>query len=428
MDTRDKAALVIDHGLFVSLAERLGRDMETYYAPIWSSGFPTYHVADVGKELPGVNHVEDVWKLLGKFQQNKDDLIIVFPDIMDGGWQEYLRAEGWKVWGSGRGDELEIYRIFFKEVLNLVGLPVVPYKAIRGIGKLRDYLKEHDHKFIKTSCKLRGIMETWKHTTYWQSEARLDELEHRLGMKKREMDFVVEDEIPTEFELGPDTYCIRGKYPKLALNALEKKDVAYAGIVQRSHSLPQAAQDVFKAFSPVLAKYGFVNFFSAEIRIAKDGTPYFIDPTGRQPSPGGESEHEIYDNLPEIIIAGADGELVEPKISSPVAVQAIIYSDRADEEWQGVGFPEDIRPWVKLFYHRRKDGHDFVMPQTTKLNEVGSVVALGKTLEEASDLCKKRAEQITGDQIHVKVEEIGGVIDEFESLAKQGVDITPANV
>jgi phosphoribosylamine-glycine ligase len=424
-DFADKACLVVDHGLFPALAERLGRDMETFYAPIWSQGFPTYHVTDVGKELPGVSHIEDVWNFLSKFKGSKNDLLVVFPDILDGGWQEYLRSEGWRVWGSGNGDQLEIYRNFFKEMVKAVGLPVAPYKLIRGMSNLRAYLKENDDKFVKLSCKLRGIMETWHHKTYWQSEPRLDELEHKLGMKKGETDFIVEDEIPTKFEIGGDTYCVRSQFPKRVLNGAEAKDVAYGAVVQDYDDLPEAIRAVQEAMAPVLEKYNYRNFFSTEIRIAEDETPHFIDSTCRQPSPGGECEHELYENLAEIMWAGAGGDLVEPDIVSPYAVQAIIYSDRADEEWQPVDFPESIRQWVKLFYHRRKDGHDYVMPQTTKMNEIGSVVALGDSFEEAAKLCKERSEQISGDKICVKVEEIDGVIDEFKALEKHGISIKP---
>lgn len=426
MNLEDKSVLVIDHGLYVSLASRLAREFgTTFYAPIWSQSFPTYHVMDVGEGLPDVMHVQDVWNILNRFKDRKDELLICFPDIFDGGWQVYLRNEGWRVWGSAKGDDLEIYRLYFREMLAKLGLPVAPYKVIKGMDALRAYLKENDNKYVKMTCLLRGVKETFKHTKYWMTEPDLDALQHHLGIKKNEVDFIVEDEIPTKIECGGDMYSIDGRYPSIVSSGVEIKDKCSISVVQRYNDLPEEVRMVCDKMAPVLGKYQYRNFWSTEIRVAKDGTPYFIDPTCRQPSPVGESEHELWDNLGQVMWSGAEGVVIDPEPAARYAVQAMIYGERSDEEWTPIEFPESIRQWVKLYYHRIIDGHDFVMPQTTKMNECGAVVGIGDTIEDAEADCKKRAKQITGSGICVHTEAIADAKKEFDEMAKHGMNVEP---
>jgi len=416
---KHKTVCVRDHGLFVALAERLVRDFQrVLYAPAWKRGLPTYHEVDVGSGLDGIEVVKDFWTEVDKDQID----LYLYPDILDGDEQLHLRKLGKRVWGSGHGEELELYRHYGKQILEAVGLPVQPYRAIRGLDALREYLKTHRDKHVKLSL-LRGITETFRHGEYWETEPRLDELQYRLGMRKYEQEFLVEDDIPTAIEVGADTYCVDGKWPGLIANGIEKKDCAYGCVVQAYDELPDEIKVVLEYLAPVLAKYNYRNFFSTEIRVAKDGTPYMIDPTCRMPSPGGECEMELYLNLAEILWHGAEGKLIEPEIAAPCAVQAIITCDRADENWSGVTFPEEIRQWVKLYYHCRKHGHDYTLPQISRMEEVGSVIALGDTKEAAAKLCRERAEQISGDHVHVKVEEIERVFDGFDEMKKRGMNV-----
>jgi phosphoribosylamine-glycine ligase len=427
MNLSDRKVLIIDHGLFLSLASRLAREFgEVFYAPIWSQGFPTYHVSDVGKELPGITHTDDAWRIIDAHADKKDELLIAFPDILDSGWQLHLRSLGYRVWGSGWGDELEIYRVFFKETLEKVGLPVNPYEVVHGAAALREYLREHDDVFVKFTQKLRGIMETFESKQYWLIEPRLDQLIHLLGMKKREVAFTVEKKIKTKIEVGGDMYCIDGQYPKTVSNGIEIKDQCSASVVQAFKDLPDEVRKVCDKMAPVLKGYGYRNFFSTEIRVGEDGKPYFIDPTCRHPSPVGESEQELWSNLGEIMWRGAEGVMVDPLPAAKYAVQAMIYSDRADEEWQPIDFPEKIRDRVKLYYHRRLEGHDYIMPQTTKLNECGSVVGLGDTLKEAKDDCANLAKQVIGDKVCIHLESIEEAEGEFAEMAKKGMNIEPS--
>lgn len=418
---RDRSVLIRDHGLYPSLAERLVRDFgKVGYSCAWKRGFSSYHERDIGHGLDGITPEPNFWKAVNGYD------LIIYPDVLDGDEQVYLRKQGHRVYGSGMGEELELFRVFQKKLFKAVGLPVGPYRVVKGITALREYLQEHSDKVIKLSL-LRGITETFTHRTYWQSEARLDRLEHELGMRKERTEFVVEDEIETKIEYGYDGPYANG-FPKVAANGVEIKDTCYACVVQSYDDLPEGMQRVNEALAPVLQHYGYANFFSTEIRVGEDDEPYCIDLTCRMPSPAGETQMELWSNLAEMMWEGAEGKQVDPVPAAKYAVQSIIYSDWADDNWQGVGFPEKFRQNVKLYYHTRENGHDFVIPQQTKMNEVGSVVTIGDDLNATIKENKAIADQVTGDKIRICTDRIGEVVAEFKEMEKQGMDLTPATV
>lgn len=423
-----KYALVCDRGLFFPLAQRLTREFgKVGFHPLgWNRGFPTYHELDVGKGFDDINHIQNLFEELEKV--DKDNTVIIFPDIGDGWLQVFLRKRGFRVFGSGNGDELEMYRHYAKEIMQAVGLPVGEYTVVTGITALRKELKAREGDAHVKISLLRGITETFKALEYWLIKQRLDRLQHELGERAELTDFIVEGSIPTEIEYGYDGYCIDGKFPGIAANGLEKKDVCYGCVVQDYKNIPEGMRTVNEALAEVLKRYNYRNFFSTEIRVAEDDTPYLIDLTCRHPSPAGECETELWSNLGEIIWNGAEGKLIEPVPSAKYAIQSIIYSDFADENWQGVKFPEKYRDNIKLYYHTKIDGHDFVIPQVARMNEIGSIVTIGDDLEKVVKENQEIAETIEGDKVEIRTDKIPDVMREFEEMEKRGMDLTPVEI
>jgi hypothetical protein len=412
---KSKSVLLRDHGLFFPLAQRLARDFgKVGYAPEWKRGFPSYQEYDVGRGFDNVEHVSNFWKVVDNYD------LIVFPDILDGDLQVHLRKEGHRVFGSGLGEELELFRFYSKKMLEAVGLPVQPYRLIIGLDALRDYLKEHKDKFVKFSL-LRGISETFHHQEYWMSEPRLDELEHTLGIRKHDQEFIVEDPVETNLEYGYDGLSIDGQWPNKAMLGVERKDECLVGSVMDYKDLPDGLKEVNEKIAPVLARYNYRNFFSTEIRETPDGTPYMIDFCCRQPCPSGEAQQELWGNLSEMIWEGAEGKLVQPEPTAKFAVESIIYGDRADDNWQPIQIPDKYRDNVKLFFHTRVNGHDYVIPQQTKMNECGAVVTVGNNLEQTVAENEMIAKLIKGDKIEVRTKSIPDAILEFEEMEKKGL-------
>jgi len=393
----EKRVCVIDHGMNVSWAERLARDTDkpVYYFTNWKSAFPTSNPLLIGHGLDNIERVQDLWEIV-------DDVdLFVFPDVYDGDLQLYLRLNGKRVWGSGKGEELELDRWRTKEFLKKIGLPVQPCELITGLKQLRHYLMEHDDKAIKISLT-RGDGESWIHRNYDLSETKLDAMEQQLGAKKSVQEFIVEDLIEADQELGYDGYCIDGEFPMLAMFGPEIKDKCLIDAITKYDDLPKEVRLVNEKLSPALKQYQYRGFFSTEIRVGKeDGLPYLIDLTCRAPIPSGAIQQEIYTNWLDIMWNGADGKLIEPDPVDSFGSEAIIQSEFAGKNWMPVFFPKEIASSVKLFNHCKIEGVHYAIPQEGELEEIGSVVGLGKTMEDSNQACIYNAEQIEGYKIQI---------------------------
>jgi hypothetical protein len=242
-------------------------------------------------------------------------------------------------------------------------------------------------------------METFHAKNFAQVEQQLDELEHNLGAKKKVMEFIVEQGINPAIEIGYDGYCIDGKFPMGALVGVEVKDKAYVCRTMRYRELPKQVRGVNDKLAPTLKKLGYRGFISTEIRCSEDGKAYLIDPCARCGSPPSELYQMMITNLADIIWEGAEGIIVEPEYAAKYGAQVMLLSDWADSNWQQVDFPESIREHVKLRNMTKIEGQYYVIPQWTGMPEIGAVVAMGDTQDEAISECKRIAEMVEGHSI-----------------------------
>ena len=390
MDLSDKTVAVIDNGLFAELAAVLAPSFgRTLYCSTWKTAFPRSNAAAIGKGLEGVQRIESIWPFIDQID------LFVFPDILNGDYQLYLRKLGKRVWGSGSAEELELSRAHAKRWMRDAGLPVGPYKVIKGITELRRHLQSNENRFVKIS-RYRGEMETFFAPNYWLVEPRIAELEHALGIEKDFAEFVVEEPIEAKAEVGYDGFTIDGKYPYEALFGVETKDAGYLGQVVPYSSLPRSVGFVNQKLSPVFRELKYRGFWSSEIRVADDGTPYLIDPCCRMASPPGELYLYLISNLADVIWAGADGDLVEPEWKHEWGAQLVLQSGWAEHGWQPIEFPEEYREHIKLHYPRIVNGRHYFVPQQVAMPEIGSVVAGGSTKREAIEAVTNIAEQVKG--------------------------------
>ncbi len=389
----DKIACVVDNGLFAELAVTLAKSFRhVYYLGSWVTAFPRSNALTIGEGLPNVSRISEIWSVLDTID------LFVFPDIYHGTLQGYLRGLGKRVWGSGIAESLEYKRGQSKQWLADVGLPVGEYQVIRGLNDLRRYLQRHDGQvYVKST--VRGDMETFKVEDggYSLIEPRLDELEHILGAKKLDYEFVVEEHIEAAAEVGYDGFTIDGDWPKSSLFGVEAKDTGYVGQVTAYSEMPKALRYVNNKLSGLFKELNYRGFWSSEVRTgADDGVAYLIDPCCRMASPPGELYLYLIENLAEVIWAGADGELVQPEFKHEYAAQLVLKSDWAQYGWQPLGFPEDVREHVKIHYLTIKNGKYYFVPQQIPIPEIGAVVAGGDSQEEAIANCIEIAEHVKG--------------------------------
>lgn len=415
-EVSSKTVLCVDHGLFLPLAIKLAESFQRvlYYSP-FEKGFPILNDCVLGDGYENVERVDDIWENL------KDVDLFVFPDLQHSGLQLHLESLGKRVWGSREGDDLELRRSFLKKTQEKLGLEVPDYKTITGIANLRTYLKAYEDQFVKIS-RYRGVMETFHHLTYEQSQPILDHLAVMFGPLQNEVPFLVEGPIKTDIEVGYDGWCIDGEWPDTGLQGVEAKDKALIASVQEYKDMPEEVTSINEALSPVLKKYRYRNFLSTEIRVADK--PFLIDITTRAPSPGIEIHMELWRNLPEIIWHGANGEMIEPKATAQFGVECMIDHTGNEDRWRVLEIPKEAEPWVKLYSACKHNDLHCIPPFPHSHDTIGAVVGIGDTVEDAIAHLKSTVELLKDQPVSIHVDALYDILKDIHSAEKKGIEFS----
>jgi hypothetical protein len=378
-------ALVIDHGLFLPVAHRLAEEYKRvlYYCPA-EDGFPTINRCIVGDGFDDIEKCDDIWPVMPEVD------LVVCPDIGFSGLQLELERQGKPVWGSRRADRLEIHRQYFHKVLADVGLAVPKFVVLTGLNALRDHLKDAEDKYIKIS-RYRGSLETFHWRSWDLDEGTIDLLAVRFGPAKELIPFLVFDTIETDLELGSDTYVVDGKWPSLMLNGIEHKDKGYLSAVTKREAMPECLNEVLEAFSPVLKLFRCRNQWSTEVRKTEDSF-FFTDPTPRGGIPSTPSQLLAWKNFPEIVAAGAEGELVDPIPTCKYTAECMIAGKTKKEQWPAVEIPNDLEKWTAFGSCCKIDGRLVFPTDESHDDDLGWLLATGNTLEEVLDNLKSHAD------------------------------------
>lgn len=389
-DLSSKSCIVYDRGLYLFMAEKLAETFKkVYYYMPQSEPYPSRKTKDIGTGLK-IERIYDFWDCVDKVD------LIVFPDCYDGKFQHWLREKGYIVFGNGRGEKLEMDKVFFLEELEKADLPVSRTYRAEGIDDLIKYLEKQDgERWLKTSY-YRGDFETKKFKSMKQIMPWINHLRSRIGTSDKDIEVLVQDPIDSEIEVGYDGFCVDGEYTDNCIVGYEIKD---KGLVASIQSKPaEIVQYVNEKISGVFKELGYRGHFSTEIRVTKEGLPYFIDPTCRLPSPPSELMVEIYENYAEIIWEVAHGRVPVPKAKANYGAELILTSESAEDMPLHITMPKDIRQFVKLKNHMREGDSWFCLPNGNA-QFIGAVVALGDTPEEAMELVMEYAKKIEADDL-----------------------------
>lgn len=410
----DKTALVIDTGgEYVSFAQRLARDFKkVYYCTVWQSSFPKWN-----KYAIGIN-VKDIQRIDSPFEVFDIVDIICIPDLYLSDMADWLRDNNYKVFGSGSAEKIEILRDDFYKMQEKLGMPVPKYEILNGISELKKYLKNKENVWVKTNL-IRGNGETFNFKNMRLSESRLDELQHQLGSFKENAVFVVSEAIDNAIEVGHDTLTVNGQYPQRCLYGLEIKDACYVSKVVDYTSLPKFLKDIDNKFANYFKENKYSGFYSTEVRWdGKKG--YYGDATMRLGQPPSDLQQEIYTNFSEVVYDIAIGNVptIENK-NGRYGAQVIIKSSWATTDAQAIYFPEKYKNNVKIKHLMYKDNTPYYVPTDIEMEEIGSVVAVGNTLDEAIKKVKEIAQTVEGDCLSIDLDafdEAGKSIDKFKKF------------
>lgn len=419
-DYREVTACVVDYGSFISLADRLSEEYaKVYYHSPYEQEFQDIKLCVKGDGLERVRRLDEY---LDPKKLAEIDLWI-FPDIAFGGLQKHLRDDcGKAVWGAFGASDLELLRTKFLKTVEKLGLQVAPSVTCKGLSALAAYLKDNEDCWVKIN-RFRENMETWHHVDYAHSQRVLEKLAITFGPLKEKVTFVVQKTIPDAKEIGYDGWRSNGAYPSECFQGYEKKNELYLGSLRHWNELPDAVKAVNEAFGPELDKYGYCNFWAAEIRWLSDEEFYFIDPTARMPGQTGEQTLETLDNAPELIWKAANGENIHPLFNAEAAAEATIhYTAGEPEDWKTIAIPEAVRKWVKLYHYCEADGLYHFPPH--KSDELGVLIGTGQTVKESIDNLKEHAQLLEKEPISMRMEGFVELLSDIAAAEKEGMEFT----
>lgn len=421
-ETSDITCLVVDYGSFISLAERLARDYKKvyYYSP-FEQEFQGIKKCVIGDGIERVHRMDD-------FMEPaifKEIDLACFPDIGYGGLQRYFRQEGKLVWGSMGASDLELYRTRFLKLMKDLDLPVIPYQKVVGVSALAKCLKDTTNKWVKIN-RFREDMETWHHQDFNHSERVLENLAVKFGGLKEHVVFVVQDAIDDAREIGYDGLSVDGQYPAQSFSGYEKKNELYLGSLLDNEDLPEDVQMVNEAMAPVLKDYQYRNFTATELRI-KDGVAHFTDPTLRMAGQTMEHQYETCSNLSDVILEGAQGNLIVPEFTHKFAAEATLHYTAGNyDEWKVLNVPEEVRQWTKLYHFCEADGLCHFPPHKT--DEVGVVCGVGDTISDAIANLMENFEALKDEPLKCDFKGFVDLIREINQAEDEGIEFTPQEI
>jgi hypothetical protein len=416
VEFQDKTVCVVDSGVFAEIARSLSKTFgKVYYTSPWVTDYPSSYKTELGEGFPDYERVDDIWDIV-------DDVdLFVFTDLHQGSLQEYLTAQGKRVFGSRNADELECERTTAKQHFGELGIPQAPYEVVTGMKALRAYIKSRgDDKLWVKINRTRGDTETFSVEGYDLAKNRLDVMEAEFGPIAERRDFVVEDNLPDTLDIAIDTYCIDGQYPERAMLGLEQKDQGYVCAVKDWAEMPPDLVDIYDKLSPTLESYKYRNLFALESRVGKSGM-WLADPCCRFGSPVSELELDLISNLPEIMWYGAEGVMVQPKYKARFGCEVLIKSAWSPEKPMLIQFPEEYRDQIKLRYAAQFGSETWILPQNSG-EEVGAIVAYGNSLEECMDEVNEIGSQVKGTQLSVTTGSMDDLNGSLKDLASWGIN------
>lgn len=406
----DSVICVIDRGTFFPTAVRLSKSCnKVFYSNPEGAYSDDIAIASKGDGHPNIELVEDYWRI-----KNDVDVWVV-PDCSDVGPQLELKSQGRAVWGSMAASDLERFRGRWIDLCKELGLPLPETKRIQGVSALRSFFKKHSYEewYIKVSRWRGGCFETWKACEPAQIEHKIDLICVRAGPLKEQIVFYVQKKVDTEIEDGIDTFSVNGLFPQKIVWGFERKALSYLATWKERSELTEQ-WDCMESVAPILAEYGYTNFLSSELRRTKDKC-YWLDPTFRQPSPAGEEQLRLYKNLPEIIVYGAQGELVEPEMSHKFCGEAIISYTGDRDGWKAFEVPDEVKEFVDLYACVYADGAYHFGP-TQEPECIGTAVGLGDTPEEVIDQLKEIRDAMKNAPVDFNIEAMGDLISEIKTV------------
>lgn len=416
LELSKKSVMIYDYGNFFPVAKVFAKFFGTvyYYAPYVINGFPEHAPIDIGRNVPNIIRIKE-W---GNVVPNVD--MVFFCDCHEPEQQMFFQDMGLRVFGSRHGSELENDRELLKQILIRLGLPVSEYKIAKGLDELDKLLQKEDHGYVKSG--LRGDGETWEHEDYRLSKYEIDDMRAHLNVFQTQPKYVLDKHIKGIGEIGRDLFVVDGRYPEIVGAGMEKKDMCYVMKLLPYMELPKQLRDVTDKLAPIFADYEYKGWFSDEVIIGEDMEGYLVDATCRLGQPPTDIVSEMITNFAECAYNVASGIVPKLEYDHTWGVQLIIKSSIAEKRASPIVVPDEYKDKVKIKNLVIDENGTWVFtPNGVAMQEIGSVVSSGNTLNYAMESAEEIASSIKGLDIRIDKNCLKEVRKSIEQLNKAGV-------
>src|ERR1035437_10221407 len=395
--------LVVDHGLCTEAAIKLAEDGHTvgYHTPAYALAFPKCVNSAMGLGLKGLERVDNFWSAV-----DRADLIVSF-DTFSQDELDYCLKHKKPIFGPGPAENLEHDRAKTKTWLKTKGLPVGPYTVCHGMTELIHTLKTTKDVWVKID-RFRGDVETFHHKDWLTTRNNiLGPLLSSFGPYGEKIDFILEEPIESDIEVGFDGFVIKGDIAMPGLIGFEDKDKSYIGRVVHESDIPEPLCVVNDALEDYFTDLETSSLFSTEIRIGKDGKGYLIDPCIRAPHPPLAVELEMYGNFADLVTGANDTNNV-PDMLDQYGCAVEIYSSESSEHWLRLDFDYKYRDQIKLQQACMIDGVFYSLPGSFI---VATVVGTSSTVDKAIAECCKALETFKCEGMHHDINSLHKIKD-----------------
>lgn len=411
--------LILDYGNNISFAIKMSESFGTvnYWAgPYVTNSFPTHNVEDIANNVPNLVKVKEWASVYPEVDA------VAFCDSMEPALQHWMRANGMPVFGCGFADKLEHDRLYIKQTLTELGLPVGTYYTAHGLDQLEQILIGAKNVYVKGS--IRGNGETWKHKNWQLTKRQFMKLKTEMGLYANRETYVVEEIIPAIGETGFDGFFVGNQFAPIGMCGVEVKDCCFLGRFVRYQLLPECIKSVTDKLSPIFEQMEYNGQHSNEIIISADKRGFLLDNSNRIPSPPGELMMEAITNYPEVVWEIAHGRVPNIQYEHQWGAQVIIKSDIAMEDDSPIIVPDEFKKNVKIKnLSIDEDGTWYYVPaHGMGMKEIGSIIFTGNSPDEVIKGIKKIADSIEGFDISMNVESLHEAKKSIDKLIKVGID------
>lgn len=414
--------LVKDALIFMDIANALADkgNNEVFYFTNWQTGYPLFKDFCTGLDFEYLKKKnkhgnpllfwEEVmkkdWDCVANFDVHNQDEIFALRQLFPNK----------SIWGAGRGEVLEADRIILKQWIETLGLPVNPYKVVKGVTALRSYIKENPNKYVKINI-FRGDCESFCAKDIDYNRADFLKLEINLGAKAEDVLFIVEDPIDTEVEVGYDGFFNGHSYSDKCFLGVEYHKNLYIARVMDYDELPEPIYETLEAFSSLLEKMDYRGAISTEEKIVSFKEHYLIDVCSRLPSPLSALYPQFINNWAELVYKTGKKENCPLDIDVKYVGAFALESKRGEQEYLPISIKPSDRDKIK-FQSACMVGDKY---HSVKGNSIiATIVVGGDNPDECLEKIKEYSKLI--DVPNLQYDDING-IDKIKEVLKKCKDV-----